>query len=237
MFFRAAALALILLASAALKLTAGTDAVVIPPRVIISVHDQKLMVVQDGKRLAIYPVSTSKFGLGDRWGSMATPLGWLQVAEKIGDHAPVGAVFHKRRFTGEILQPNAPGRDPIVTRIIWLRGLEPANANAFNRCIYIHGTAEEKTIGRPASYGCIRMCSKDVTQVYADLQLGALVRIIPGALPKLPKFKGEPAKAVFTAAAPVKPATPAIQSSSLRKSNADRKHSSTAAARHSHDRA
>ncbi|HEY5035913.1 MAG TPA: L,D-transpeptidase, partial [Chthoniobacterales bacterium] len=78
MFFRAAALALILLASAALRLDAGTDAVVIPPRVIISVHDQKLMVIQDGKRVAIYPVSTSKFGIGDRWGSMATPLGWLQ---------------------------------------------------------------------------------------------------------------------------------------------------------------
>ena len=234
MFFRAAALALILLASAALRLNAGTDAVVIPPRVIISVHDQKLMVIQDGKRVAIYPVSTSKFGIGDRWGSMATPLGWLQVAEKIGDHAPVGAVFHKRRFTGEILQPNAPGRGPIVTRIIWLRGLEPANANAFNRCIYIHGTAEEKTIGRPASYGCIRMCSKDVTQVYADLQLGALVRIIPGALPKLAKFKGQPTQEIFTAAAPVKPVIPPT---TTRKSNADRKHSSISAARHSHDRA
>jgi len=234
MFFRAAALALILLASAALRLNAGTDAVVIPPRVIISVHDQKLMVIQDGKRVAIYPVSTSKFGIGDRWGSMATPLGWLQVAEKIGDHAPVGAVFHKRRFTGEILQPNAPGRDPIVTRIIWLRGLEAANANAFNRCIYIHGTAEEKTIGRPASYGCIRMCSKDVTQVYADLQLGALVRIIPGALPKLAKFKGQPTQEIFTAAAPVKPVIPPT---TTRKSNADRKHSSISAARHSHDRA
>ena len=114
-----------------------------PPRVIISVRDQKLMVVENGQRAAVYPVSTSKFGIGDRWGSMATPLGWLQVAEKIGDHAPTGAVFHKRRFTGEILPPNAPGRDPIVTRIIWLRGLEASNANAFNRCIYIHGTPEE----------------------------------------------------------------------------------------------
>ena len=91
--------------------------------IIISVRDQKLMVVENGQRAAVYPISTSKFGLGDRWGSMATPVGWLQVAEKIGDHAPTGAVFHNRRFTGEILRPNAPGRDPIVTRIIWLRGL------------------------------------------------------------------------------------------------------------------
>ncbi len=166
----------------------------IPPRVIISVRDQKLMVVENGERVAVYPVSTSKFGIGDRWGSMATPLGWLQVAEKIGDHAPTGAVFHQRRFTGEILPPNAPGRDPIVTRIIWLRGLEPANANAFNRCIYIHGTPEEKIIGKPASYGCVRMSSKDVAEVYAQVQIGALVRIIPDSLPKLPKSKAPPAK-------------------------------------------
>jgi hypothetical protein len=216
MFFRAAFLGLVFFASAILATQAGTETVTIPPRIIISVKDQKLMVIEDGKRAAVYPVSTSKFGLGDRWGSMATPLGWLQVAEKIGDHAPVGAVFHKRRFTGEILQPNAPGRDPIVTRIIWLRGLEPSNANAFNRCIYIHGTAEEKYIGKPASYGCVRMCSKDVTEVYSQLQLGALVRIIPDSLPKLPKYKrskttilansppSQPARAV---AQPTKPAS------------------------------
>jgi len=126
-----------------------------PSRVIVSIHDQKLMLLENGAKVATYPISTSKFGLGDRWGSMATPLGFLQVAQKIGDHAPVGAVFHKRRFTGEVLPPNAPGRDPVITRIIWLRGLEPANSHAFARCIYIHGTPEEKAIGRPASYGCI----------------------------------------------------------------------------------
>src|SRR5437667_4441376 len=107
----------------------------VQPNVIVSIRDQKLMLLDNGGNAAVYPVSTSKFGLGDRWGSMATPLGWLQVAEKIGDHAPVGGVFHKRRFTGEVLLPNAPGRDPIVTRIIWLRGLERSNANAYNRCI------------------------------------------------------------------------------------------------------
>ena len=160
-------------------------------------RDQKLMVIDHGQRVAVYPVSTSKFGIGDRWGSMATPLGWLQVAQKIGDHAPTGAVFHKRRFTGEILPPNAPGRDPIVTRIIWLRGLERSNANAFNRCIYIHGTPEEKIIGKPASYGCVRMSSKDVAEVYAQIQIGALVRIIPDSLPNLPKLKSNPSQGHF----------------------------------------
>ena len=75
-----------------------------PDRVVVSVRDQKLMVVRHGAKVAVYPVSTSKYGLGDFWGRMTTPLGYLQVAQKIGDHAPVGAVFHNRRFTGEILR-------------------------------------------------------------------------------------------------------------------------------------
>src|SRR6188508_10577 len=173
-------LSLILVTSLLLSLSARADG---PSRVIISVKDQKLMVMGNGEKLATYPVSTSKFGLGDNWGRMTTPLGFLQVAEKIGDHAPVGAVFRNRRFTGEIIKPNAPGRDPVITRIIWLRGLEAANAHAFSRCIYIHGTPEEKTIGRPASYGCIRMKSRDVAALYAQLPVGALVEIVPDKLP------------------------------------------------------
>lgn len=236
MLLRSTFFSLAVFAAALVGVRAGTEAVVIPPRVIISVKDQKLMVIEDGKRAAVYPVSTSKFGLGDRRDSMATPLGWLQVAEKIGDHAPVGAVFHKRRFTGEILKPNAPGRDPIVTRIIWLRGLEKENANAFNRCIYIHGTAEEKTIGKPASYGCVRMCSKDVTQVYAQLQLGALVKIIPDSLPKLPKYK--PAKATVLAAAPAPAKTEApAKAEASAKTAAPAKSASISSARHHRDRA
>lgn len=159
--------------------------VTLQPNVIISIRDQKLMLLADGAKVATYPVSTSRFGLGDNWGAMTTPTGTLQVAQKIGDHAPVGAVFHNRRFTGEVLQPNAPGRDPVITRIIWLRGLEAANARAFKRCIYIHGTPEEKTIGKPASYGCIRMKSADVTAVYSQLPIGAIVQITPDRLPKL----------------------------------------------------
>jgi lipoprotein-anchoring transpeptidase ErfK/SrfK len=228
MFFRLGFFACVFLASAVVRLVAGTETVT-PPRVIISVKDQKLMVIENGQRAAVYPVSTSKFGLGDRWGSMATPLGWLQVAEKIGDHAPPGAVFHKRRFTGEILPPNAPGRDPIVTRIIWLRGLERENANAFNRCIYIHGTPEEKIIGKPASYGCVRMCSKDVANVYAQIEIGALVRIIPDSLPKLPKLKASPGKVIFTATAPAKPARSRVKSAATSKAASTRQHVSSAA--------
>jgi hypothetical protein len=145
------------------------------------------MLLSNGASFGTYPVSTSKFGIGDARGRMTTPLGFLQVAQKIGDHAPVGAVFHNRRFTGEILKPNAPGRDPVITRIIWLRGLQTSNAHAFSRCIYIHGTPQEKLIGRPASYGCIRMKSQDVAALYSQLPIGALVEIVPEGLPKVPK--------------------------------------------------
>src|SRR5438094_5768138 len=132
--------------------------------IVISTRDQKLAVLDRGNLLATYPVSTSKFGLGDRPGSRFTPLGRLQIAEKIGDNAPPGAVFKDRRRTGEVVLANSPGRDPIVTRILWLRGLESQNANAFARDIYIHGTPEEWRIGSPASYGCIRMRSSDIVQ-------------------------------------------------------------------------
>jgi hypothetical protein len=166
---------------------------------IISVRDQKLMLLQNGTKVATYPVSTSKFGLGDFSGRMTTPLGYLAVAKKIGDRAPVGAVFHNRRFTGEILAPNAPGRDPVITRILWLRGLEGQNAHAFRRCIYIHGTPEEKTIGRPASYGCIRMKSSDVAALYNQVPLGAIVQIVPDHLPKVPKAPPAPSSTAFMA--------------------------------------
>ncbi|MEY2484707.1 MAG: hypothetical protein QOH39_355 [Verrucomicrobiota bacterium] len=183
------------LVAALLALTSSIHAMIAiepPNRVIISVHDQKLMLLENGARVAVYPVSTSKYGLGDFWGRMTTPLGYLQVAQKIGDHAPTGAVFHNRRFTGEILKPNAPGRDPVITRIIWLRGLEAQNSHAFSRCIYIHGTPEEKLIGRPASYGCIRMRSNDVTDLYRQLPIGAVVQIVPDRLPNVRKAPKPP---------------------------------------------
>src|SRR5881227_1560069 len=146
--------------------------------VIISVKEQKLALLDREKLVAIYPVSTSKYGLGDWPSSRCTPLGELEIAKKIGDNAPLGTVFKDRRRTGEIVLPNAPGRDPIVTRILWLRGLEPQNANAFTRDIYIHGTPEERLIGTPASYGCIRMRSSDIIQLYNVVGTGAGVTIV-----------------------------------------------------------
>jgi lipoprotein-anchoring transpeptidase ErfK/SrfK len=145
--------------------------------VVISARDQKLAVLENGRLIATYPVSTSKYGLGDGRGSYRTPLGEMEVSTKIGDGAALGAVFKDRRRTGEIVGVNAPGRDPIVTRIIWLRGRERQNANAFARDIYIHGTPEERNIGRPASYGCVRMRSVDVVNLYQLVGPGAQVTI------------------------------------------------------------
>jgi lipoprotein-anchoring transpeptidase ErfK/SrfK len=146
--------------------------------IVISTRDQKLALLERGTLLATYPVSTSKFGLGDRPGSKSTPLGQLQIAEKIGENAPPGTVFKDRRRTGEVVLANSPGRDPIVTRILWLRGLEAQNANAFARDIYIHGTPEEWRIGSAASYGCIRMRSSDIIQLYNIVGIGAAVTIV-----------------------------------------------------------
>jgi hypothetical protein len=196
-----------------LSVLSATSAFAIAPldtsnQVIISVRDQKLVLLRNGSKVATYPISTSMFGLGDAWGRMTTPLGYLAVEKKIGDNVPVGAVFHKRRLTGEVLQPNAPGRDPITTRIIWLRGLEAQNAHAFQRCIYIHGTPEENKIGRPASYGCIRMKSKDVAELYDQLPVGAVVQIIPDRLPKMDKTKPRQEMSGGVVAANLTPQTP-----------------------------
>jgi lipoprotein-anchoring transpeptidase ErfK/SrfK len=151
-------------------------------KMIVSVRDQKMLLVRDGSPIKSYKISTSKFGIGDRPGSNCTPLGRLQVAKKIGDHAPMGSVFKSRRRTGEVIKPNAPGRDPVVTRIMWLTGTESRNQNTFRRTIYIHGTPEERRLGSPASYGCIRMGSRDVADLYDRIGTGADVFIIRGSI-------------------------------------------------------
>jgi hypothetical protein len=146
--------------------------------ILISTADQKLALLDGDKITAVYPVSTSKFGLGDSPGSYCTPLGELEVAQKIGQGAPAGMVFKDRSRTGEIVWADAPGRDPIVSRILWLRGRDAQNANAFQRNIYIHGTPEERNIGLPVSYGCIRMRSSDIIHLFSIVGTGTRVTIV-----------------------------------------------------------
>ena len=144
---------------------------------IVSVPDQELALVDRGKLIARYSISTSKFGTGDSNSSYRTPLGTLFVSAKIGDRLPPGTVIKNRIPTGEIVGVNAPGRDAIVSRVIWLRGMETQNQKARDRCIYIHGTPEERWIGKPASFGCIRMRSRDIIDLYDHVHIGTHVLI------------------------------------------------------------
>ena len=169
--------------------------------IVISIPQQRMALLDNYVPLTTFPVSTSKFAIGDWPGSRGTPLGELEIAKKIGGSAASGTVFKDRRPTGEILAPDAPGRDPIVTRILWLRGREAQNANAYGRYIYIHGTPEERNIGKPASYGCIRMRSSDVIQLYDIVGWGAKVTIVneplegvvPNLNPARQVVRGDPA--------------------------------------------
>lgn len=165
--------------------------------VIVSVKDQRMGLYENGQLKKQYVISTSKFGVGDQPNSYRTPLGKHEIIAKIGNGLPPGAVLKSRHWNGEVLKPNAPGRDPIVSRILWLRGMERTNRNAMKRYIYIHGTPEESRLGTPASYGCVRMGMKDVVSVFNDIGVGAKVIITKNSLPgggkKLEEVKEEPA--------------------------------------------
>jgi hypothetical protein len=121
---------LILVSLAFISIRVAFADTIAEPSILISVADQKLVLLHGAAREAEYPVSTSKYGIGDRKGSYATPVGVLAVSEKIGGHLPKGAVLKSRRPTGEIVPPNTTGRDAILSRIIWLSGLEGSNRNA-----------------------------------------------------------------------------------------------------------
>jgi hypothetical protein len=157
----------------------GLPASPIGAEIIVSLPDQELALLDRGKLAARYSISTSKFGTGDSSGSYRTPIGVLFVSGKFGDKLPAGAVIKNRISTSEVVSANAPGRDAIVSRVIWLRGMEEQTRAAHDRCIYIHGTPEECRIGKPASFGCIRMRSKDVISLYDRVHIGMHVTITP----------------------------------------------------------
>ena len=146
-------------------------------RIVVSVYDQRLSLIGKEGPVKTYPISTSKYGLGSQPRSYKTPLGRMYVCKMIGGDVRAGSVFKSRRPTGEVVRPNSPGRDPIISRIIWLDGLERFNHNTKERLIYIHGTPEERTIGTPSSYGCIRMRSRDVIDLYSRIRVGTTVYV------------------------------------------------------------
>jgi hypothetical protein len=156
-------------------------------RIRVDLRAQRLDLLEGAAVLASYPVSTAARGAGERDGSEQTPRGRHEIRAKIGAGAPLGAVFVGRRPTGEICTPERmerePGQDWIVTRILWLRGLERGRnrgrgVDSMRRYVYIHGTPDEASIGAPASHGCIRMRSADVIELFDLVEPGIQVEIV-----------------------------------------------------------
>ena len=142
----------------------------------ISIRDQRLTLKEGETLVRTYPVSTSRFGIGTEEDSMKTPTGRFRVAEKIGDGLPSDTVFQSRvPLKADDLLP--PTEDLVMSRILWLDGLDEHNANTRDRFIYIHGTKHEDKIGNPASHGCVRMRNADVIELFDLVDEGAAVII------------------------------------------------------------
>jgi lipoprotein-anchoring transpeptidase ErfK/SrfK len=131
----------------------------------ISVRNQRLTVKEGEEPIRSYPISTSRFGLGSEEGSMKTPVGHFRIGQKIGDNILSGTVFKNRQPIDQTRQPLLDD-DLVMSRILWLDGVEEHNANTRDRYIYIHGTNHEDKIGEPASHGCIRMTNADVIDLF-----------------------------------------------------------------------
>ena len=145
-------------------------------QILVHVPSQTLDLTDGGALVRRYAVSTTRFGLGSEPGSDPTPTGRFRIAEKIGDGAVPGEIFISRAPTGQI-GGESDEKDHVQTRILWLDGLDPGNANTHDRYIYIHGTNAESRLGTPVSYGCVRMGNADIIDLYDRVAVGAAVEI------------------------------------------------------------
>ena len=144
-------------------------------RIEVSIHQQAVTLFRDEEELLSAPVSTAANGAGFEEGSLKTPTGRFIVRERIGEGAPLFTFFKGRLPKGI---GNLESDDAILTRILWLEGLEDTNANTYRRYIYFHGTHEEDKIGQPASHGCIRLNNKDMLTLFDLTPLFSQVHII-----------------------------------------------------------
>ncbi len=142
----------------------------------ISIRDQRLTLKKGDTLIRIYPVSTSRFGIGTDEGSMKTPTGRFRIGEKIGGEMPSDTVF-RARVALKPGDPLPPTEDLVMSRILWLDGLDEDNANTRDRFIYIHGTKHEDKIGIPDSHGCVRMRNGDVAELFKLVDEGTHVII------------------------------------------------------------
>jgi hypothetical protein len=150
----------------------------------VSVHRQLLFHVKDGVLVAEYPIATASNGLGTLRDTYRTPTGLHRISEKIGEEVPPFGILKDRQFTGALADPEFAGsdRDWITSRILWLEGLEPGHNqggdhDSHDRFIYIHGTANERSIGMPSSRGCIRMRNADVIDLFERVPVGTVVLV------------------------------------------------------------
>lgn len=164
----------------------NNEAIEVQDYLDIDIASQQLSVYTDGIKIQCYPVSTAKNGAGELMGSECTPRGWHRIRAKIGAGQPLNAVFIGRRATGEIyntdLGQQYPQRDWILTRILWLGGLEPGKnrygkVDSTWRYIYIHGCPDELMTGKPDSHGCIRMKNADMLDLFNRVDAGIKVYI------------------------------------------------------------
>ncbi|MDG9782917.1 L,D-transpeptidase [Metapseudomonas otitidis] len=152
----------------------------------ISIADQRLYGFAAGRLLVSYPVSTALNGPGELSGSNCTPRGLHEVRARIGADLPLNAVLRGRRWTGEVwseaLHEQFPGRDWILSRILWLSGREPGfnrlgKVDSMRRYIYIHGTPDTEPMGVPRSHGCVRMRNADLLELFPRVPVRCAVRI------------------------------------------------------------
>ncbi len=173
-------------------LLARWPALAAPAALLVRVDSQRLYRLRDGRIAAEYPVSTSRYGIGCAEGSQRTPDGLHCIAQKIGVGAACGEIFVGRRAQGRIAAieraATPAADDPITSRILWLRGLQSGHnagrdaagdcCDSHARYIYIHGTAQEGALGRPASIGCVRMANADVIALFDEVEEGEAVLIV-----------------------------------------------------------
>lgn len=148
----------------------------------ISIAEQRLHFYQNGRLISEYPVSTATNGIGFEQGSYCTPVGDFEVSAKMGEGEPLHTIFRARKPVGVWGENNSHAEDDaaqdlILSRILWLHGLDKNNANTKDRYIYIHGTNHEDLLGTTASCGCIRMSNRDVVDLYDRVALGESVCI------------------------------------------------------------
>ena len=155
---------------------------------LVNVKKQTLSYIKGGQVCHIYPISTAVAGCGEQRGSEKTPRGWHTIRAKIGGNAPAGAVFVGRRPTGEVYSPELavryPNRDWILSRILWLAGLESGlnrggEFDTQRRYIYIHGCPDSISFVAPSSHGCIRMYNQDVIYLFDAVKPGMKLLIVP----------------------------------------------------------